>query len=109
MGNHIMRSILFVQLVLSPSLVLFLFLRCGLGLVQESLFFLFVITILIFFPLLSLFFITKSNLISLGGKYLVGPDQNLYCEQDFLELFAKTCTLCKGLIKGRAIPAASGL
>ena len=36
-----------------------------------------------------------------GGRFLVGPDDKLYCEQDFMELHAKRCQVCNDIIRGK--------
>eukprot|EP01128_Nolandella_sp_AFSM9_P010314 TRINITY_DN7100_c0_g1_i1.p1 TRINITY_DN7100_c0_g1~~TRINITY_DN7100_c0_g1_i1.p1 ORF type:complete len:502 (-),score=67.39 TRINITY_DN7100_c0_g1_i1:243-1577(-) len=44
-----------------------------------------------------------------GGRFLVGPDENLYCEQDFMELHAKRCQVCNDIIRGKIVNAQGGL
>jgi len=43
-----------------------------------------------------------------GGKFLVGPDQKLYCENDFMELHAKICAVCSDVIRGKAVNISNG-
>jgi len=40
-----------------------------------------------------------------GGRFLVGPDDKLYCEQDFMELHAKRCQVCNDIIRGKVVNA----
>lgn len=40
-----------------------------------------------------------------GGRFLVGPDEKLYCEQDFMELHAKRCQVCNDIIRGKVVNA----
>jgi len=44
-----------------------------------------------------------------GGRFLVGPDEKLYCEQDFMELHAKRCQVCNDIIRGKVVNAQGGL
>jgi len=43
-----------------------------------------------------------------GGKFMVGPDKKLYCEEDFMTLFTKVCTVCKDVIRGKVVNTSSG-
>ena len=45
----------------------------------------------------------------LAGRFLVGPDEKLYCEQDFMELHAKRCQVCNDIIRGKVVNAQGGL
>jgi len=40
-----------------------------------------------------------------GGRFVKAPDENLYCEQDFAELFAKRCQVCNEIIRGKVVNA----
>jgi len=40
-----------------------------------------------------------------GGRYFVGLDEMLYCEQDYKDLQAKRCEVCKDVINGKSITA----
>eukprot|EP01125_Pyxidicula_operculata_P006286 TRINITY_DN217_c0_g1_i2.p1 TRINITY_DN217_c0_g1~~TRINITY_DN217_c0_g1_i2.p1 ORF type:complete len:449 (+),score=111.48 TRINITY_DN217_c0_g1_i2:82-1428(+) len=44
-----------------------------------------------------------------GGRFLLGPDQNLYCETDFMELHAKRCQVCNDIIRGKVVNAQGGM
>lgn len=47
-------------------------------------------------------------LIRSGGKFLVGPDQKLYCETDFMELHAKICAVCNEVVRGKVVNTPGG-
>eukprot|EP01124_Arcella_intermedia_P008152 TRINITY_DN150_c0_g1_i6.p1 TRINITY_DN150_c0_g1~~TRINITY_DN150_c0_g1_i6.p1 ORF type:complete len:500 (-),score=50.28 TRINITY_DN150_c0_g1_i6:41-1540(-) len=40
-----------------------------------------------------------------GGRFIKASDDNLYCEQDFAELFAKRCKVCNDIIRGKVVNA----
>eukprot|EP01123_Difflugia_compressa_P000112 TRINITY_DN10217_c0_g1_i1.p1 TRINITY_DN10217_c0_g1~~TRINITY_DN10217_c0_g1_i1.p1 ORF type:complete len:446 (-),score=80.34 TRINITY_DN10217_c0_g1_i1:102-1385(-) len=40
-----------------------------------------------------------------GGRFMKASDGNLYCEQDFTELFAKRCQVCNEVVKGKVVNA----
>jgi hypothetical protein len=40
-----------------------------------------------------------------SGRYVKAPDGNLYCEQDFAELFAKRCKVCNEVVTGKVVNA----
>jgi len=43
-----------------------------------------------------------------AGQFSVGPDQKLYCETDFMDLFAKICAVCNDVVKGKAVTTPGG-
>jgi len=40
-----------------------------------------------------------------GGRFFKASDDNLYCEQDFRELFAKRCQVCNDIVNGKVVNA----
>jgi hypothetical protein len=40
-----------------------------------------------------------------GGRFVKAADGNLYCEQDFAELFAKRCKVCNEVVAGKVVNA----
>jgi len=40
-----------------------------------------------------------------GGRFVKATDDNLYCEQDFAELFAKRCQVCNDIVRGKVVNA----
>lgn len=40
-----------------------------------------------------------------NGKFVVAPDDKLYCQEDYFELFAKRCHACDDIIKGNCVNA----
>jgi len=40
-----------------------------------------------------------------GGRFIKAADGNLYCEQDFAELFAKRCKVCNEVVAGKVVNA----
>jgi len=40
-----------------------------------------------------------------GGRFVKAVDGNLYCEQDFAELFAKRCKVCNEVVAGKVVNA----
>jgi hypothetical protein len=44
----------------------------------------------------------------LEGRYLVGKDGHLYCEDDYNDLMAKRCKTCDAVIKGKLAKTSIG-
>jgi len=40
-----------------------------------------------------------------SGRFVKASDRNLYCEQDFAELFAKRCKVCNEVVTGKVVNA----